>query len=336
MGGEHLLEVGRQDLIGDRFAVDRVDAVRVRDLVGPVRGRVEVETLGGGDFALAHAVAHGVRVEGGFFHREGFVGDEGVAVAVDGRVDAQAEDVLVVDGQHARVDDGAPGDGDAFVDGLGGEDAGGADLVGQFAGLVEDEGEDVFVVGDGDDGLQDELAGARDGRQVGAVVGVFPADAGVLLVHAHDVLHRQGLALVIRNESRDVVDAAQTVAAQSEVVGHDAGTGVAQVKGGFAMEGGSGIAVRDVHVGESQAIEEGAIVVADIVEDHAFTLVEAVAEGPFLPVDDLTRLSGWRDREAGSLRLNDIERLEIRSQLLVLGRILVTLGKVDGAQRFDL
>lgn len=49
----------------------------------------------------------------------GFVVDEAVGGAVEHGVDAEGEDVLVVGGEDARVDDGAPGNGDAFIDGLG-------------------------------------------------------------------------------------------------------------------------------------------------------------------------------------------------------------------------
>jgi hypothetical protein len=58
--------------------------------------------------------------------------------------------VLVVGCEDAGVDYGSPGDFEVFVDGLRAEDAGGADFVGPFAGLVEHEGEDILVVGDGD------------------------------------------------------------------------------------------------------------------------------------------------------------------------------------------
>ena len=123
--------------------------------------------------------------------------DEAVGVPVDGRVEAEGEDVLVVHGEDARVDDGAPRDVDAFVDGLGADDARGADLVGQLAGLVEHEGHDVFVVGDRDDGLDDEFPAANDGCPAGAIIGVLPADAGVLLMDADYVFHGQWLSLVV-------------------------------------------------------------------------------------------------------------------------------------------
>ena len=48
------------------------------------------------------------------------------------------------------MDDGSPGDVKTFIDGLGAENAGGADLICPFARLVEHECEDVLIVGDGD------------------------------------------------------------------------------------------------------------------------------------------------------------------------------------------
>lgn len=102
--------------------------------------------------------------------------------------------MLVVDGEDARVDDGAPGDFDAFVDGLGADDAGGSDLVGHLARLVEHEGHDVFVVGDCDDGLDDQLPASDNGCSAGSVVGVLPADAGVLFVDTDYVFHGHWLS----------------------------------------------------------------------------------------------------------------------------------------------
>lgn len=284
-----------------------------------------------GDFAVADGVAACVRVEGGALHGEDFAGENGVVGAVDAGVDAQAKDVLVVAGEDAGVDDGAPGDGDVGVDGLGGDDARGADFVGEFAGLVEDEGEDVFVVGDGDDGLEDEFAGARDGRCAGAVVGVFPADASVLLVDADDVVHGERLAFVVGEEARKVVDAAEAVAAKFEIVGHDACTSVAEVEGRLAVEGGTRVGVRDVHVREGEAVEEGPVVVADVVDDHAFTLIEAVTEGPFLPVDNVAGFSRWCDGEACSFRLHYVQRLDVGSQFLIFSCIFVAFWEVNRA-----
>lgn len=128
--GEHFLEVRGVDLVGDRLSVDGVEGGGVLDLEGAGRGGGQVEALGGGDDVVGDGVADAVGVEIGAGHGVGGGGDEAVVVPVDGRVDAEGEDVLVVGGEDAGVDDGAPGDGDAGVDGLGADDAGGSDFVG--------------------------------------------------------------------------------------------------------------------------------------------------------------------------------------------------------------
>lgn len=262
--GDELLEAGQVELVADGLAVDGVPGRGVEDLEGAGRVEVCVEAGGGFDGRLGDGVAVAVRVEVGEGHGVAFVVDEAVGVPVDGRVHAQGEDVLVVDGQDARVDDGAPGDLDAVVDGLGADDAGRSDLVRQLTRLVEHEGHDVFVVGDGDDGLDDEFSAADDGCFAGAVVGVLPADAGVLLVDTDYVLHGHWLPLVARYDSAQVVDRAQAVAAQFQVVRHGARTGVAEIKGRFLVERCPGVTVGDVHIGECQAVEETAAIISHL------------------------------------------------------------------------
>lgn len=56
----------------------------------------------------------------------------------------------------------------------GGEDSGCADFEGEGCVLGKVEGEDVLVVGDCDDGLQDEDAGAGYDGVLCAEVGVLP------------------------------------------------------------------------------------------------------------------------------------------------------------------
>ena len=215
--GEDFLEGRGDDLVADGFVVDGVADGGVLDLEGAVGVGGEVEAGGVGDEGLGDGVAGAVRVPVfGDGHGVGLVVDEPVGVAFDHGVDAQGEDVLVVGGEDARVDDGAPGDADGVevvVDGLGGEDAGGADFVGHFAGLVEHEGHDVLVVADGDDGLEDEFAVAHDRGTACAVVGVFPADAGVLLVDTDGVWERYRVAFVVGNLVGEVLDMAEAVAA---------------------------------------------------------------------------------------------------------------------------
>ena len=195
---DHFLEAGEMDLVADRFAVDGVAGGVVENLEGA--GRVEIGIQAGGvrDGGLLDGIANPVGVELGEGHWVNFVVNETVGVPIDGRVDTEGEDVLMVDGEDARVDDGAPWYFNTFVDGLGTDDPGGSDLVGQLTGLVEHEGHDVFVVSNGYDGLDDQFPTANDGCSAGSVVGVLPTDAGVLLMDTDYVFHGHRLSLVGR------------------------------------------------------------------------------------------------------------------------------------------
>ena len=208
--GEDLLEGRSHDLVADGFVVDRVADGGVLDFEGAVGVWGEVEAGGVGDEGFGHGVACPMWVPVfGDGHGVGFVVDEAVGVTFDHRVDAQGEDVLVVGGEDARVDHGAPGDADGVevvVDGLGGEDAGGADFVGHFASLVEHESHDVLVVTDSDDGLEDEFAAADDGGTTSAVIGVLPTDACVLFVNTNGVGQRDRVAFVVGDLVGEILD----------------------------------------------------------------------------------------------------------------------------------
>ena len=132
------------------------------------------------------------------------------------------------------------------------------------------------------------------------------------------------------------MDAAEAVTAEFEIVGHDACAGVAKVEGGFAMERMARVGVGNVHVRKGEAVEKGAVVVTDVVEDSAFALVEAVAERPFLPVDDLASFSRRNYGEACSLRLHYVQRLDIGSQFLMFRGILAAFGEIDWSPFLDL
>lgn len=101
-------------------------------------------------------------------------------MAVDGWVDAEAENVLVVLRQGARVNDVAVVAGFVRVDVDHADDAGRSRFDADAACLVEFVGEDVFVVCEGDDELDYEFAAACHDCAAGAPVGVFPADSIVL------------------------------------------------------------------------------------------------------------------------------------------------------------
>ena len=118
--------------------------------------------------------------------RHAFFDHERVGVAVDRWVYAQAEDVLVVWSQDSGSDSRAIGTclGRAGFCWDGGEDTGRSNLEGKRGVLGEVEGEDVLVIGDCDDGLQDENAGSCHDGVLRAEVGVLPEDAVVLFVAA--------------------------------------------------------------------------------------------------------------------------------------------------------
>ena len=141
---------------------------------------------------------------------------EAVLVSADGRVNADVEDVLVVGSHDAVGDTGAEGDLSILVDGLRRQNTGGAGLEADLAGLVKDPGEDVLVVGDGDDLLENELALAHDSGVLGAVVGVLPLDALVDLVDADGVGLLPGLAVLGHAVSGQVLDDTKAVAADYE------------------------------------------------------------------------------------------------------------------------
>lgn len=138
--GEDFLERRGVDFVRHGLAIDGVADGGVLDLESPVRVRVEVIATGGGDKGFFCVVAGSVRVEVGAWHWVGFVVDEAVGGPVEHGVYAEGEDVLVVGGEDAGVDDGPPRDFEVFVDGLGAQDAGCADFVRPFASLVEHEG----------------------------------------------------------------------------------------------------------------------------------------------------------------------------------------------------
>ena len=103
---------------------------------------------------------------------------------------------------------------------------------------------------------------ANDCRNVGAVVGMFPADPAILFVETDTVLHLQGLALGIRDPSVKVLlsvrtkdeiqylDNSETVTAQLEVIGSDPSTDISEIESRLAMIRCPRIRIWDKHVGQ--------------------------------------------------------------------------------------
>lgn len=199
--GQQHLRGGGDELVADILARDGILLGRVLKLERPVEAGLGIDP---------RRLLHGVTVDlvvvavrvclGVHLVAAALLDDDlrvlivAVAVAtkqVDGRVDAHGKDVLVVLGEDTRRNNVAVLGRLTLVNGDDADHAGGARLDGDAAGLVELEGEDVLVVGEGADELDDKLAHAGDDAAVGAEVGVLPQDAAVLLVQTH---HRVELA----------------------------------------------------------------------------------------------------------------------------------------------
>ena len=89
--------------------------------------------------------------------RMGFFDDDGVAVSIDGGINPDAEQMLMILRQRSGAHDGIVGASLAFVDGDDGDNACGAGFNGDVAGEVELVGENIVVVCEGDYELDDEF-----------------------------------------------------------------------------------------------------------------------------------------------------------------------------------
>lgn len=70
-----------------------------------------------------------------------------------------------------------------------------------------------------------------------------------------------------------------------------------------------------------------------IVDDHPFPLVETDPEAPFLPIDDVTGLTGVRDGETCPFRLHDIQRFQVGAQFMLLSDVLAGRLGLEGLGR---
>ena len=262
---QHLLEGGRMYLVSHRPVIDWIPNGNVLDLEGASLFKVDVESTRLFNDRLLDVITHAVWVQLWIsFHCVGFVIDKSILMAIQRRIDSKREDVLVMHSQHARVNNGAPRNFNAIINGLSTQDAGGPHFVRHLAGLVEHESQDVLVVGHGDDALHNKLSVSDDDRSAGPIVGMFEPNASILLVHANGILQFKRLALLVGDETVDVVNRAEAVTTKFEVVCHDACTRVSKVKGRLLVEWMSRVSVGYVHVRQGHPVEEASIVVTDL------------------------------------------------------------------------
>lgn len=126
--------------------------------------------------------------------------------------------------------------------------------------LIELVVEHIFVVRQRDDKLHDQLSSPRDDCPTRPPVGVLPADAVVLLVHADDVGCDFALAVGAGDDAVQVLDHAQAVTAELEVVRAVPEAAVAEVERLLAVEGcarvGVGDSLENVSAVKSKSLEK--------------------------------------------------------------------------------
>jgi len=242
VGKDHLAGRGHQ-LVCDRVVCDRVDDVVVTDFEYAILLHAGRGTAAGLDDILLGGVSDEVGVVVILWHGNTILIVDCVFVSVQRGINTQREQVLVEWGHHAGTNVCTPRHGLAIfiVKGHGGQDTGCANLELDVRCLVENECEDVFVVGDGANHLDHELAVTDDRRGASAVVCVFMLKAVVLLVHADDVLELDRLALGVCTITIKVFDVAKAIAAEGQLVRCDTEANVTNVEGLLAVVGGTRI-----------------------------------------------------------------------------------------------
>lgn len=127
-------------------------------------------------------------------------------MAVDGWIDPQTENVLVVLCKGTRVNHFSPASTFARIDIDNRHNSCSADLCSDTGGLIELEAENILVVCERDDELNNKLAAARNNGAVGPPVRVLPAYAVVLFVQTDYVLRLVGGAAGINEYAVEVLE----------------------------------------------------------------------------------------------------------------------------------
>lgn len=141
--------------------------------------------------ALFGGVANTVRIVLVFGHRNGVFVVDCVLVAIEGGINAEGEHVLVEWGHDTGADVRSPWNGCAgffVVEGNGGQNTSCSHLEFNVGSLIEDKGEDVFIVANCADHLSHQLTVSDYRRSAGTVVCMLMLQAVVLLMKTDDIL----------------------------------------------------------------------------------------------------------------------------------------------------
>lgn len=117
------------------------------------------------------------------------------------------------------------------------------------------------------DQLEYQLARASDLGLASSDVDLLPSNPSVLLMDADGIGHDDWVSCRRARESVDVVDDAEAVAAELEVVGVLSSAALAKVVGTLAVDGRARVTVRNGHLRGRQTIKDGAAFVHDVAKD---------------------------------------------------------------------
>src|SRR5580693_5893693 len=172
----------------------------------------------------------------------------------------------------------------------------------EFDGAIEIQMpiEPVLIVAHRRDERDHEPACPPNITVLGTEIGVFPQHAGVFLVEAGRVRNCLRSAVDSVHHGIEIVHGAQAIATERQAVRQHANPVLAAIEGVLAR----------MHAAPRAGVPD-----AQVVQHEPFARRKADAEPPATPLD-----SPAIDSEAGTLRLDDFDGLEIRSPTLLEAR----------------
>ena len=250
--------------------------------------------------------------------------DNGIARPVHRHLQPGAESVLMdmalqAGGHFNPVFGGLAGQASGGVD-----DAGGLHLEGDLAGLVEIPVEGIFVIADGADRGDHQLAATPDLGAFGTEIPMFPEDAVILLMDADGLLDLENAAFHGVQLGIQIGDMAQAVAAQLQRVGQLAQPIFADIKHILAEMPALRHAVGHHHLGDGGSGHDRPAVIGDVVQGQPLAGVEADHAAPFIPADFAVL-----EHEAGPFRLDDVQRLQGGAEILAELRLVIEFRHRD-------
>ena len=167
-----------------------------------------------------------------------------------------------------------------------------------------------------------------------ADIHVLPEDSLVLLVDADRVAKHDRLAAAVADDRVEVADLAEAIAPELERVGEGAELLLSEIEDALVVVLGARMAVRHGELGIRRPVQHPPllpVVVAHVVEHEPLPGREAEPEPPLLPA----KLVACQ-LEARTVRLLDLERLEIRARADTLGPVFTVVRRQrDGGAIVD-